>query len=80
MQSVRHSGEENPRVQEAASEHPARGLMLCNPALSDLISEKIGDEWPVHLDQLKQLKQFAQDPKFQDDVMKVKQNNKNKLA
>ena len=45
-----------------------------------IISEKIGDEWPVHLDQLKQLKQFAQDPKFQDDVMKVKQNNKNKLA
>ena len=45
-----------------------------------LISEKIGNEWPVHLDQLKQLKQFAKDPKFQDEVMKVKQNNKTKLA
>ncbi len=34
----------------------------------------------MHLDQLKQLKQFAQDPKFQDEVMKIKQNNKTKLA
>merc|ERR1719468_1461583 len=59
---------------------PRRWLMLCNPALSDLISEKIGNEWPVHLDKLKQLKQFAQDPKFQDEVMKIKQNNKTKLA
>jgi len=59
---------------------PRRWLMLCNPALSDLISEKIGNEWPVHLDQLKQLKQFAKDPKFQDEVMKIKQNNKTKLA
>jgi len=40
----------------------------------------IGDKWPVHLDQLTQLRQFAKDPRFQDDVMKVKQNNKNKLA
>merc|ERR1719450_1638823 len=59
---------------------PRRWLLLCNPLLADLISEKIGDDWPVHLDQLQQLKQWAQDPRFQDDVMKVKQNNKNKLA
>merc|ERR1711915_1084832 len=56
------------------------GLLLCNPMLADLIREKIGDEWPVHLDQLVQLKDYATDPKFQDEVMKVKQNNKNKLA
>jgi len=59
---------------------PRRWLLLCNPMLADLISEKIGDDWPVHLDQLAQLKQWAEDPKFQDEVMKVKQNNKNKLA
>merc|ERR1719410_2728150 len=59
---------------------PRRWLLLCNPLLADLISEKIGDEWPSHLDQLTQLKQFAKDARFQDDVMKVKQNNKNKLA
>jgi len=59
---------------------PRRWLLLCNPLLADLISEKIGDDWPVHLDQLQQLKQWAKDPRFQDEVMKVKQNNKNKLA
>jgi len=59
---------------------PRRWLLLCNPMLADLISEKIGDDWPVHLDQLAQIKPWAKDPKFQDEVMKVKQNNKNKLA
>jgi len=59
---------------------PRRWLLLCNPMLADLISEKIGDDWPVHLDQLTQIKQWAKDPMFQDEVMKVKQNNKNKLA
>merc|ERR1719495_2626992 len=59
---------------------PRRWLLLCNPMLADLISEKIGDSWPVHLDELVKLKEWANDPKFQDEVMKVKQNNKNKLA
>ena len=59
---------------------PRRWLLLCNPLLADLITDKIGDTWPVHLDQLTQIRQFAADPKFQDSVMKVKQSNKNKLA
>lgn len=53
---------------------------MCNPGLSDLISDKIGEDWIVHLDQLQQLKQFAKDPNFQRAVMKVKQENKLKLA
>merc|ERR1719447_1740310 len=59
---------------------PRRWLLLCNPLLADLITDKIGDTWPVHLDELTQVRQFAADPKFQDSVMKVKQSNKNKLA
>jgi starch phosphorylase len=59
---------------------PRRWLLLCNPLLADLITDKIGDSWPVHLDELAQVKQFAADSKFQDSVMKVKQSNKNKLA
>jgi len=59
---------------------PRRWLLLCNPLLSDLIAGKIGDDWPVHLEQLAQLKQWADDPNFQREVMKVKQDNKNKLA
>merc|ERR1712212_447462 len=59
---------------------PRRWLLLCNPMLADVISEKIGTEWPVHLDQLTMLKEWANDEKFQREVMKVKQDNKNKLA
>lgn len=59
---------------------PRRWLLLCNPMLADVISEKIGDDWPVHLDQLTQIKKWAEDEKFQREVMKVKQDNKNKLT
>lgn len=59
---------------------PRRWLLLCNPSLSDLICDKIGDEWPVHLEQLVALKQYATDPVFQHAIMKVKQENKNRLA
>ncbi|XP_064537454.1 glycogen phosphorylase [Drosophila montana] len=59
---------------------PRRWLLLCNPGLSDLIAEKIGDEWPVHLDQLIALKKWAKDPNFQRNVARVKQENKLKLA
>jgi len=59
---------------------PRRWLLLCNPLLADVISDKIGDDWPVHLDQLTQLKQYAEDVNFQREVMKVKQDNKNRLA
>ncbi|KFB39704.1 hypothetical protein ZHAS_00007327 [Anopheles sinensis] len=59
---------------------PRRWLLLCNPGLSDLIAEKIGDQWPVHLEQLQQLKKWSKDPTFQRAVARVKQENKLKLA
>lgn len=59
---------------------PRRWLLLCNPALSDLISDKIGDTWPVHLDQLANLREYAEDAKFQRQFMEVKSQNKRKLA
>lgn len=59
---------------------PRRWLLLCNPGLADLICEKIGDDWPVHLDQLAQLRKWAKDPTFQRAIAKVKQENKFKLA
>lgn len=59
---------------------PRRWLLLCNPGLSDLICEKIGDEWPVHLEQLVALKKWAKDPNFQRNVARVKQENKLRLA
>lgn len=59
---------------------PRRWLLLCNPGLSDLISDKIGEEWITHLNELAKLKPLAKDPNFQRAVMKVKQENKLKLA
>lgn len=59
---------------------PRRWLLLCNPGLSEIICEKIGEEWPVHLEKLAELKKFAKDPNFQQQVAKVKQENKVKLA
>lgn len=59
---------------------PRRWLLLCNPSLADLIAEKIGNEWPVHLSQLKQLAAFAKDPVFQTSIRQIKQENKLKLA
>lgn len=47
---------------------PRRWLLLCNPGLSDLICDKIGDEWTVHLEKLQQLKRWAKDPAFQRAV------------
>ncbi len=50
---------------------PRRWLLLCNPMLSDLISDKIGEDWATHLDKLANLKPFADDEKFQRDFMEV---------
>lgn len=59
---------------------PRRWLLLCNPGLSDLISDKIGEDWIVHLDELQKLRAYAKDPNFQRAVMKAKQENKLRLA
>ena len=50
------------------------------PTIYSLYSAFIGDTWATHLDELQQLKPFADDPAFQRDVMRVKQDNKLKLA
>lgn len=59
---------------------PRRWLVLCNPGLADLIAEKIGEDWIVHLDQLAKLKNFMNDNIFIKRLQTVKQENKMKLA
>ncbi|CAG0889279.1 unnamed protein product [Darwinula stevensoni] len=59
---------------------PRRWLLLCNPGLSDVIAEKIGENWIVHLEELAKLKQFAKDPGFMRAVQTVKAENKMRLA
>ncbi|MGJ8681400.1 glycogen/starch/alpha-glucan phosphorylase [Paraglaciecola sp.] len=59
---------------------PRRWLKACNPRLSQLISEKVGDDWPLRLDKLAQLERYAQDADFQQQFMQVKHANKVDLA
>ncbi|GBL03124.1 glycogen/starch/alpha-glucan phosphorylase [Glaciecola sp. KUL10] len=59
---------------------PRRWLKACNPALSELINKKIGDDWPTDLDKLQSLSAFATNKTFQNQFMKVKLANKKKLA
>ncbi|RJX66225.1 glycogen/starch/alpha-glucan phosphorylase [Vibrio sinensis] len=59
---------------------PRRWLKFCNPDLSELITSKIGDQWPTDLDQLEAISQYADDPQFQQQFMAVKKANKQRLA
>lgn len=59
---------------------PRRWLKACNPLLSDLITKKIGDKWPLELNRLNDLAEFADNKTFQNQFMKVKQKNKDALA
>lgn len=59
---------------------PRRWVRKANPAMSELISKKIGDSWVKNLDDLKALEKFAKDEKFQNEFMAVKKSNKDRLA
>eukprot|EP00794_Sanderia_malayensis_P020585 gene20585-22616_t len=59
---------------------PRRWLLLCNPSLSDVISDKIGDKWITDLKELDKLKPLATETKFMKEVMRVKQENKMQFA
>ncbi|MDR2735684.1 MAG: glycogen/starch/alpha-glucan phosphorylase [Puniceicoccales bacterium] len=59
---------------------PRRWLKLCNPELSALIDSKIGQNWTTNLDKLQLLELFADDTEFQNEFLKIKHNNKVKLA
>jgi starch phosphorylase len=59
---------------------PRRFIVLSNPRLSSLLSEKIGDGWIKDLEQLRKLEAFADDPDFRSEFQKIKQVNKQDLA
>lgn len=59
---------------------PRRWLFLCNPALSNVITEKLGDKWPVQLEKLESLRKLCRDNNFMRAVSKAKEENKIKLA
>lgn len=59
---------------------PRRWLHKCNPELSGLITEAIGDGWVGNLDQLAELRDFVDDTPFLDEFAAAKRRNKENLA
>jgi len=59
---------------------PRRWLQLCNPGLSGLITDAIGDAWIRDLSELSKLKAFTDDNGFRDDFRKAKRNAKRQFC
>ena len=55
---------------------PRRWLLLCNPGLSGLITDAIGDGWIKDLSELSKLNAFTLDSAFRHDFLKAKRNAK----
>ncbi len=59
---------------------PRRWLLACNPRLSELITETIGAEWPIQLNQLEAIAKQAEEAGFQERFMAIKLANKEAFA
>ncbi|MBV8561929.1 MAG: glycogen/starch/alpha-glucan phosphorylase [Actinobacteria bacterium] len=59
---------------------PRRWLLKSNPELSALITEVIGEGWPVDLDRLAELRRFADDAELGARWREVKRLHKERLA
>ena len=59
---------------------PRRWLLLANPALSQTITDAIGDGWITDLSQLNKLKKLAGDKEFRASFLKAKREAKSKFA
>lgn len=58
---------------------PRRWLVTANPLLTQLISEKIGQEWIKDLGQIKKIEKFVKDKDFIENWQRVKLFNKKVL-
>jgi glycogen phosphorylase len=59
---------------------PRRWLQLCNPELSRVITDAIGDGWIQDLSQLSELKVFTGDKGFRQDFLKAKRHAKQQFC
>jgi starch phosphorylase len=59
---------------------PRRWLLASNRDLAKLYTETVGEEWPTNLEKLREATKFADDDAFQKKFMKIKHENKVKLA
>lgn len=59
---------------------PRRWMLVANPKMSDLITVKIGQNWVLHPEELKELEQYADDGEFKAQWRLIKHENKMALA
>jgi starch phosphorylase len=59
---------------------PRRWLQLCNPGLSTLITDAIGDGWIRDLREVSKLKAFTEDSGFREDFRNAKLNAKRQFC
>jgi starch phosphorylase len=59
---------------------PRRWIAHCNPGLSRLVTEKIGNGWVADLLQINRIAEWADDPEFRQRWHEVKQANKERLS
>lgn len=59
---------------------PRRFMVLSNPRLANLITNKIGDGWIKNLDELRKLEGFVEDSGFRQEFRQVKQAVKQDLT
>jgi starch phosphorylase len=59
---------------------PRRWMVLSNPRMTQLISDRIGEHWIKHLDDLRQLESLAEDAAFRQEWRQMKYDVKQDLA
>jgi glycogen phosphorylase len=59
---------------------PRRWMQLCNPELSGVITDAIGDGWTKDLSQLSELKAFTANSGFLEEFLKAKTNAKRQFC
>lgn len=59
---------------------PRRWILLSNPLLSELVTEKIGTGWLKDLNEMRKLEAFAEDAEFRERWRQIKLENKRNLA
>ena len=59
---------------------PRRWILLSNPRLAELVTEKIGEGWLTDLQKMRQIEAFVDDPEFCDRWREIKHHNKARLA
>ena len=59
---------------------PRRWLLHANPALAELVSSAIGEDWIVDLAELRRLEPYAGDASFRASFQHIKRSNKERLG